>query len=308
VSLENARAVVFDFDGTLFDLAPVVKAARKRVATLLFSNGFFASRSHALNRIEVLERKHGPYYSSSPYYFAFFDIAKAIFKDKPDQVRGFLDERNTDPDADPVEALVGEMERVYNAEEVEDIRPYPDVLHTLRELRIAGYKLFLVTLGRSRRQRNKIDRLGIAPYLDRIINEGPPAHAYWFSELMESHALSPDELVVVGEPAVVLEEGQDDPQRLEVRSHVTCNPREYLPVAAIREANHVAAKDIALYERNRVNEVLLRKVAMLVEVVQMHDEWPLRRGELSYIAHRVRQFLRQYDQETEDATPELRRL
>lgn len=199
MSLENARAVVFDFDGTLFDLAPVVKAARKRVATLLFSNGFFASRSYALNRIEVLERKHGPYYSSSPYYFAFFDIAKAIFKDKPDQVRGFLDERNTDPDADPVEALVGEMERVYNAEEVEDIRPYPDVLHTLRELRIAGYKLFLVTLGRSRRQRNKIDRLGIAPYLDRIINEGPPAHAYWFSELMESHALSPDELVVVGD-------------------------------------------------------------------------------------------------------------
>ena len=198
MSLENARAVAFDFDGTLFDLTPVVKAARKRVAALLFSNGFFASRAYALKRIEVLERKHGPYYSSSPYYFAFFDIAKAIFKDKPDQVRGFLDKQNTDPEADPVEALVAEMERVYNAEEVEDIRPYSDVLHTLRELRIAGYKLFMVTLGRSRRQRNKIDRLGIAPYFDRIINEGPPAQ-YWFSELMESHGLSPDQLVVVGD-------------------------------------------------------------------------------------------------------------
>ena len=91
------------------------------------------------------------------------------------------------------------MERVYNAEDVEDIRPYPDALHTLRELRQAGYKLFLVTLGRARRQRNKIERLGIAPYFDRIINEGPPAHAYWFSELMESHDLSPDQLVVVGD-------------------------------------------------------------------------------------------------------------
>ncbi len=199
MSLENVRAVVFDFDGTLFDLTPVVHAARKRVAALLFSNGFFASRAYALQRINTLEHKHGPYYSSSPYYFAFFDIAKAVFKDKPDQVRRFLDKQNTDPEAEPVEALVAEMERVYNAEEVEDIQPYPDVLQTLRELRASGYKLFLVTLGRSRRQRNKIDRLGIAPYFDRIINEGPPAHAYWFSELLESHNLSPDQLVVVGD-------------------------------------------------------------------------------------------------------------
>ena len=199
MSLENARAIVFDLDGTLFDLTPVVLAARQRVAAFLFSNGFFSTRAYALQRINTLERKHGPYYSSSPYYFAFFDIAKAVFKDKPDQVRRFLDKQNTDPEAEPVEVLVAEMERVYNAEDVEDMRPYPDALHTLRELRHAGYKLFLITLGRARRQRNKIDRLGIAPYFDRIINEGPPAHAYWFSELMESHNLSADQLVVVGD-------------------------------------------------------------------------------------------------------------
>ena len=149
MSLENARAIVFDLDGTLFDLTPVVHAARQRVATFLFSNGFFATRAYAFQRINTLERKHGPYYSSSPYYFAFFDIAKAVFKDKPDRVRRFLDKQNTDPEAEPVEALVAEMERVYNAEDVEDIRPYPDALHTLRELRHAGYKLVSGHTGQS---------------------------------------------------------------------------------------------------------------------------------------------------------------
>lgn len=199
MSLENARAVVFDLDGTLFDLAPVVYAARKRVAGFLHTHRFFASQAYALRRINELERKHGPYYSSSPYYFAFYDIAKALNNDKPSQVRRFLNKQHTDPEADPVEALVAEMERIYNAEDVEDIHPYPDTLQTLRELRIAGCKLFLISLGRSRRQRNKIDRLGIAPYFDRIINEGPPAHAYWFSELLESYRLRPDQLVVVGD-------------------------------------------------------------------------------------------------------------
>ena len=36
--VENARAIVFDLDGTLFDLTPVVHAARQRVAAFLFSN------------------------------------------------------------------------------------------------------------------------------------------------------------------------------------------------------------------------------------------------------------------------------
>ena len=199
MSLENARAVVFDLDGTLFDLTPVVQAARKRVAVFLHTHRFFASQAYALRRINDLERKHGPYYSSSPYYFAFYDIAKALYKDKPNQVHRFLNKQHTDLDADPVEALVAEMEHIYNAEDVEDIHPYPDTLQTLRELRIAGYKLFLISLGRSRRQRNKIDRLGIAPYFDRIINEGPPAHAYWFSELLDNYRLTADQLVVVGD-------------------------------------------------------------------------------------------------------------
>ncbi|MDP6040762.1 MAG: HAD family hydrolase, partial [Candidatus Latescibacteria bacterium] len=136
MSLENARAVVFDLDGTLFDLTPVVQAARKRVAVFLHTHRFFASQAYALRRINDLERKHGPYYSSSPYYFAFYDIAKALYKDKPNQVHRFLNKQHTDLDADPVEALVAEMEHIYNAEDVEDIHPYPDTLQTLRELRI----------------------------------------------------------------------------------------------------------------------------------------------------------------------------
>ena len=41
--------------------------------------------------------------------------------------------------------------------------------------------------------------MGIAPYFDRIINEGPPAHEYWLNALCESTNLRPKEMVVVGD-------------------------------------------------------------------------------------------------------------
>lgn len=197
--MQKTRAIIFDLDGTLFDLNPLVQAARKRVAEFLHTNGFFASPAYAFKRLNALERKHGPYYSSSPYYFAFYDIAKSLQKDKPDLFKKFFENKKRNLDFDPIEAFVEQLEHIYNAEDVEDIVPYPDARQTLRELRNAGYRLFLVTLGRSQRQQNKIDRLGIAPYFDRIINEGPPAHEYWLNTLADSTNLNPDEMVVVGD-------------------------------------------------------------------------------------------------------------
>ncbi|MDA0712353.1 MAG: 2-phospho-L-lactate transferase CofD family protein, partial [bacterium] len=197
--MQKTRAIIFDMDGTLFDLNPLVRAARKRVAAFLYQHGFFASPAYAFKRLNALERKHGPYYSSSPYYFAFYDIAKSLKKDKPDVLTEFFKANRKDPDFDPVEAFVHALEGVYNAESVEDIAPYPDARQTLKELRDAGYTLFLLTLGRSQRQQNKIDRLGIAQFFDRIINEGPPAHDYWLNELCESTHFSPEEMVVVGD-------------------------------------------------------------------------------------------------------------
>ena len=197
--MQKIRAIIFDLDGTLFDLNPLVQSARKRVAAFLHTHGFFASQSYAFKRLNELERKHGPYYSSSPYYFAFYDIAKSLQKDKPKALKAFFKKRDVHPDFDPVEAFVHELEGVYNAEDVEAITPYPDARQTLKELRNAGYRLILLTLGRSQRQQNKIDQLGIAPYFDRIINEGPPAHDYWLKEICQTTQLSPAEIVMVGD-------------------------------------------------------------------------------------------------------------
>jgi 2-phospho-L-lactate transferase/gluconeogenesis factor (CofD/UPF0052 family)/FMN phosphatase YigB (HAD superfamily) len=195
--MKNTRAVIFDLDGTLFDLAPLVQAARNRVATLLHSAGFFASTSYALKRINELEDRHGPYYSSSPYYFAFFDIAKSIYREKSDACTAFLRTYGHDS-GDPIEQMVTVLEQSYNAEDVENISPYPDAVQTLEELRAAGCKNYLVSIGRPGRQKNKIDRLGIAPLFDRIINEGPPSHVYWFNEILDD-GYAPDEVVVVGD-------------------------------------------------------------------------------------------------------------
>ena len=200
--MQKVKAVIFDLDGTLFDLAPLVLAARRRIAKLLHASGFFASERYALKRINDLELKHGPYYSSSPYYFAFYDIAKSLCKDKPEACETFFKNRQVGrraSDSDKIELLVRILEQEYNQQDVETIRPYPDAHQTLTELQDAGCKLILLTVGRPSRQQNKIDRLGIAPYFDRIIKEGPPSHTYWLSEILEEFDLRPEEAVVVGD-------------------------------------------------------------------------------------------------------------
>ena len=204
-SMKNTRAIIFDLDGTLFDLDPLVQAARKRVARHLYVHGFFASESYALSRINDLELRHGPYYSSSPYYFAFYDVAKALQRDKPDRLAAYINRQRPNhrslEDTDSIEAFVAELEYVYNSEAVEDVKLFPGAVQTLQELRGAGCQLFLVTFGRTLRQKNKIDLLNIAPYFHRIVNQGPPSHDYWFAELIKDHKFSPEEVVCVGDRA-----------------------------------------------------------------------------------------------------------
>ncbi|MBS09976.1 MAG: hypothetical protein CME19_00040 [Gemmatimonadetes bacterium] len=200
--MQNIKAVIFDLDGTIFDLAPLVRAARERVATLLYENTFFDSQADAIDQIESLERKHGPYYSSSPYYFAFYDIAKDLCEQKPDACHAFLGDRNErrrESDTDEIESFVRILEQAYNHQDVETIKPFPDAIQTLEELKAAGCHLVLLSLGRPSRQQNKIDRLGIAPYFHRIINEGPPSHDYWINEVLEDNAFAPEEVVIVGD-------------------------------------------------------------------------------------------------------------
>lgn len=199
--MQRVKAVIFDLDGTLFDLAPLVQAARKRVAHLLHAGGFFPTEAAALARIDDLESRHGPYYSSSPYYFAFYDIAKQIVEDTPDACETFLGkhERRREGDSDRVEQFVRVLEREYNQQDVETITPYPDAIQTLTELKAAGCRLILLTVGRPSRQQNKIDRLGIEGHFDRVINEGPPSHEYWIGEVLEEYGLAPEEVAIVGD-------------------------------------------------------------------------------------------------------------
>ena len=188
--MHRVKAVIFDLDGTLFDLGPLVSAARQRVARLLHECGFFPSEADAIRRIEDLERNHGPYYSSSPYYFAFYDIAKSLGSDNPELCQKFLNqqhERRRATDTDEVESFVRALEAVYNREDVEMIAPYPDAVQALTELKSLGCKLILLTVGRTSRQQNKIDQLGVASYFDRIIMEGPPSHDYWISEILDEY-------------------------------------------------------------------------------------------------------------------------
>ncbi len=64
-----------------------------------------------------------------------------------------------------------EMADTFSRERLSTIAPFPGALETLDRLLAHGRRLALVTNGRSKVQREKIDHFGLAPYFDCIVVE-----------------------------------------------------------------------------------------------------------------------------------------
>jgi len=67
--------------------------------------------------------------------------------------------------------LAFELADTFSRERLETITPFPGAIETVRSLRERGVRLGMVTNGRSRTQREKIDRFGLAPLFDCIAVE-----------------------------------------------------------------------------------------------------------------------------------------
>lgn len=174
--MARIKAVVFDLDDTLYDCSgSLVDAARRRAAKAMIDKGLPCSEAEAYDLQVQLTARHGPRHK------VFDEIAERFGKGQ-----------------DVVEAAL----KAYNRDEVEDIRPFPEAVSLLRNLRSQGYLLFLVTSGVHRRQERKIQMLEIAKYFDEVlINDteigGDVEDSY--IELMTRHGLTPQEVVVVGD-------------------------------------------------------------------------------------------------------------
>jgi len=170
-------AVIFDLDDTLYDCTGVlVDAARRRAAEAMVKAGLPMTVEQAYQLQVKLASEYGPRLN------VFEKIAEIYEKD---------------------EYLVRVALEAYNSSEIShDIKPFPDVIPTLRKLRALGYKLFIITSGVYSRQKRKLDILGLWQYVDDVlINDLERGTSYeeCFHEILLKHHLMSKEVVCVGD-------------------------------------------------------------------------------------------------------------
>ncbi|HHT9117145.1 MAG TPA: uridine diphosphate-N-acetylglucosamine-binding protein YvcK, partial [Candidatus Hypogeohydataceae bacterium YC38] len=170
------KAVIFDLDDTLYDCTGLlVEASRRRAAKAMVEAGLPLKEEDAYQLQKTVSEKYGP---SS---LVFNEIAKMYGLGH---------------------SLVECALRAYNSGEVFNVQPFPDVIPTLKQLRLEKYKLFLVTTGVHRRQERKLELLGLAHYFDEVVINDQEVGLLLedcFRALLEKYDLLPQEVAVVGD-------------------------------------------------------------------------------------------------------------
>jgi len=174
--MARIKALFFDLDDTLYDCSgSLVDAARRRAARAMVEMGLPISQKEAYQLQVELTERHGPRYRVFDHIAERFGMGKKL-----------------------VEAAL----RAYNRDRVSDIKPFPDAIPTLRQLRAQGYSLFLVTSGVHARQERKIYLLGVRPYFDEIVINDTDIGAELgecYLDILARHGLAPQECLVVGD-------------------------------------------------------------------------------------------------------------
>jgi len=171
------KAFIFDLDNTLYDCSGLLtEAAQRKASKAMVEAGLDCTEEEAYRLQMDLTEKYGPEAN-------IFQVIAEM--------------HNLEP-----ESLASVALQAYNSDEVGEIYPFPDVIHTLKELRLRGYKLFLVTAGVYARQEKKIEILGLRDLFDDIvINDSergvPPEEC--FLELLHRHSLRPRDVISVGD-------------------------------------------------------------------------------------------------------------
>jgi len=137
------KAVIFDLDDTLYDCTGLlIDASRRRAARAMVEAGLPCTEEEVYRLQKELTDKYGP------YHLVFNEIVNKYHADNK---------------------LVRIAYKAYNSSEVSEIKPFPYVISTLKELKDKGYNLFLLTVGVHERQERKINILGLKPYFDEIV-------------------------------------------------------------------------------------------------------------------------------------------
>jgi putative hydrolase of the HAD superfamily len=167
--------VLFDIDDTLFHSSEFSTLARRNALNAMIGMGLDLDHETLNSRLsEIISRK------GSNYGKHFDDL---------------LDELKVSNKSKFIAAAVAAYHDTKTS-----IQPFPKVPMTLLRLKESGHKLYIATRGNSVKQWDKLIRLRIALYFDRVFvcEEGDKDKAFYRS-ILETLNAKPSECVMVGD-------------------------------------------------------------------------------------------------------------
>ncbi|HIQ32202.1 MAG TPA: TIGR02253 family HAD-type hydrolase [Methanothermococcus okinawensis] len=173
------KGVLFDLDDTLYDSTSFVDRARREAIKMMIDAGLNATEEEAYNILQRIIKEKGPNYGHH-----FDDLVKAI-----------------EGRHNPKIVTMGVI--TYHNVKFALLRPYPDTIKTLIELKKMGLKLGVVTDGITIKQWEKLIRLGIADFFDEVVTSeeyglGKPNLEFYRYALKKMN-LKGEEAVYVGD-------------------------------------------------------------------------------------------------------------
>ena len=173
------KTVIFDLDGTLCDKKISLEGGISNVCELL-------NRAHGIDS-NIIKKKLSMLIEEN----ADLNI-KNIFK-------LLLQELDIDADS----KLIHEMVDIFYSYTPESLKPYSNVKEMIELLKIRGYKLILLSDGKSNVQRHKLNLMGLSKYFDWIFisedytTEYERIHPLLFSLAISKSHLTPEEIAYV---------------------------------------------------------------------------------------------------------------
>ena len=173
------KGVLFDLDDTLYDSSSFADRARREAIKMMIDSGLNATEEEAYNILQRIIKQKGSNYTKH-----FDDLVKAIM--------GHYEPR-----------IITMGIITYHNVKFALLRPYPDTIKTLIELKKMGLKLGVITDRITIKQWEKLIRLGIVDFFDDVITSeefglGKP-NIEFFEYGIKKMNLNPDETIYVGD-------------------------------------------------------------------------------------------------------------